>query len=160
MLRPTVSRPVCLGIKHPSGNYDQTFITVRQSVGWCGTLSLTRGSVCHLQLLLVLASVVILGSESFYCLRFETSLFVASYDTQGYGGGIRPRLHAGYCRFSTELFFITTSHGPNRKYRSQQFLYCCLRIRCRGNFFTEPLPNSWRLLWLQYSGLQASCHNM
>jgi hypothetical protein len=31
----------------------------------------------------------------FYCLRFETSLFVASYDSQGYGGGIRPRLHTG-----------------------------------------------------------------
>jgi hypothetical protein len=30
-----------------------------------------------------------------YCLRFETSLFVASYDSQGYGGGIRPRLHTG-----------------------------------------------------------------
>jgi hypothetical protein len=27
-----------------------------------------------------------------YCLRFETSLFVASYDSQGYGEGIRPRL--------------------------------------------------------------------
>jgi hypothetical protein len=31
----------------------------------------------------------------FYCLRFETSLFVASYDSQGHGGGIRPRLHTG-----------------------------------------------------------------
>jgi hypothetical protein len=29
----------------------------------------------------------------FYCLRFETSLFVASYDSQGHGGGIRSRLH-------------------------------------------------------------------
>jgi hypothetical protein len=29
----------------------------------------------------------------FYCLRFETSLFVASYDSQGHGGGIQPRLH-------------------------------------------------------------------
>jgi hypothetical protein len=29
----------------------------------------------------------------FYCLRFETFLFVASYDSQGHGGGIRPRLH-------------------------------------------------------------------
>jgi hypothetical protein len=29
----------------------------------------------------------------FYCLRFETSLFVASYNSQGHGGGIRPRLH-------------------------------------------------------------------
>jgi hypothetical protein len=32
----------------------------------------------------------------FYCLRFETSLFVASYDSQGYGGGIRSCLHTGY----------------------------------------------------------------
>jgi hypothetical protein len=31
----------------------------------------------------------------FYCLRFETFLFVASYESQGYGGGIRPRLHTG-----------------------------------------------------------------
>jgi hypothetical protein len=28
----------------------------------------------------------------FYCLKFETSLFIASYDSQGHGGGIRTRL--------------------------------------------------------------------
>jgi hypothetical protein len=62
---------------------------------------MTRGRVCLLYMLLALASVVFLGSESlglvtiFYCLRFETSLFVASYDSQGHGGGIRPRLHTG-----------------------------------------------------------------
>jgi hypothetical protein len=33
------------------------------------------------------------------CLTFETSLFVASYDSQGYGGGIRPRLHTGSVDF-------------------------------------------------------------
>jgi hypothetical protein len=31
----------------------------------------------------------------FYCFRFETFLFVASCDSQGHGGGIRPRLHTG-----------------------------------------------------------------
>jgi hypothetical protein len=31
----------------------------------------------------------------FYCLRFETSLFVASYYSQGYDGGSQPRLHTG-----------------------------------------------------------------
>jgi hypothetical protein len=29
----------------------------------------------------------------FYSLRSETSPFVASYDSQGYDGGIRPSLH-------------------------------------------------------------------
>jgi hypothetical protein len=35
------------------------------------------------------------GTRDLYCLRFETSLSVASYDSQGYGGGIRSRLHTG-----------------------------------------------------------------
>jgi hypothetical protein len=92
------------------------------------TSSLTRGWVCLLQLLLVLANAVILRSESrgthdhillsqirdspnlegqipvFISPRDRVawlhsqalgSLFIASYDSQGYGGGIRPRIHTG-----------------------------------------------------------------
>jgi hypothetical protein len=82
---------------------------------------LMRGWVCRLQLLLIFASAVIFMSESrgthdhillsqirgspvFIFPRNRVaqlypqalgSLFVASYDSQGYGGGIRPRLHTG-----------------------------------------------------------------
>jgi hypothetical protein len=48
MLRPTVSRPVCLRVKQQSGAYDQIFVTVRQlRVFSCGPLSLTRERVCR-----------------------------------------------------------------------------------------------------------------
>jgi hypothetical protein len=61
--------------------------------------------------------------------------------------------------FSTELFFITTLHGPNRKYRSQQLFYYWMCVRCRGYVLNKPLPSTGPLFWLHYSGLQASYHN-
>jgi hypothetical protein len=44
----------------------------------------------------------------FYCLRYETSLFVASYDSQGHGGGIRPRLHAGLTLSQHSILLLCT----------------------------------------------------
>jgi hypothetical protein len=66
MLRPIVLRPLYFGKKkHPYGAYDHILITVRQlQACWCEALSLTRGRVCRLLFLLVLARAAILGSGS------------------------------------------------------------------------------------------------
>jgi hypothetical protein len=52
-LRPAVSRPVCLGVRHPSGTRDQFFFLLEISfrhlrVYYFVAPSLTRGRVCNL----------------------------------------------------------------------------------------------------------------
>jgi hypothetical protein len=42
----------------------------------------------------------------FYYLKFESSLFIASYDSQGYGGGIGLRLHTGVLFAELNWFFF------------------------------------------------------
>jgi hypothetical protein len=44
------------------------------------------------------------------------SLFVSSYDSQGYAGLIRPRLHTGSISLLQTLIFITSRHETHRKH--------------------------------------------
>jgi hypothetical protein len=110
---------VRLGIR-PIETHEQTYYFQLNSCdnGPYATSSLTRGWVCHLQFLLVLASTVILKSEFhetqdnmgvqvpvFISPRNKVaralgSIFVVSYDSQGYGGDIRTHLHTGVGIFS------------------------------------------------------------
>jgi hypothetical protein len=48
-----------------------------------------------------------------YCLRFETSLFVASYDSRGHGGGIRPRLPTGVLFLSSQSQSYVPTDGQS-----------------------------------------------
>jgi hypothetical protein len=118
--------------------------------------------VYRLQLFLVIASGVILGSESsgthdhillshirdssnmegqvpvFISLRNRmvqlypqalSFLFVASYDSQGYGRGNRTRLQDVYPWRSPDeglVIGLSPPSGPHRKHSFQQYFYCCV----------------------------------
>jgi hypothetical protein len=133
-LRPTVTRPVCLGARRPSGTRDQFFFLLEMScrqlqVSYFVAPSLTTGRVCNLlyNCFWALPEQSLLGRSPaelttiFNCLIWDSpnlegqvpvfvspwnrvaqlypralgSHFVASYDSQGYGGGILTRLHTG-----------------------------------------------------------------
>jgi hypothetical protein len=96
-----------------------------------------------------------LDTPAQFYLQPPGSLFIASYDSQGYGGGRRTRLHAGLHSIAPILFFITTRREPRRKYRS--FSYTnrfrgnmsalpsngrCHVVCLHGKLFAEPLPRN------------------
>jgi hypothetical protein len=66
----------------------------------------------------------------------------------------------GFSRHSLNSSRYIASGGRTENTVIQQYLNCCLFIRCRGNVFPETLPSNERLLWLHYSGFRGSCHNM
>jgi hypothetical protein len=112
-------------IKAPIWAYDQIFVTVRQlRVCWCGALSLTRGGVCRLQLLLVLISAVTFWSKS-----RGTRDYILLSQIRDFSLRRLLRLAGLRWRFSTPpphgiwinfrlVPLITTRHGPCRKHSS------------------------------------------
>jgi hypothetical protein len=63
----------------------------------------------------------------FYCRRLEISLFVASYDSQGYGG----TPHGMYIECRNELPFITATRPEYTSPR--RTVNCPLLLCCHGN---------------------------
>jgi hypothetical protein len=80
----------------------------------------------------------------FYCLRFETSRFVASYDSQGHGGGIRPRLHTSFLIDSRNCSAYNISE---RTVQKTPILCCCFQYYSVTAvvqlFLSRSLPNNW-----------------
>jgi hypothetical protein len=141
------------------------------------TSSLTRGWVWRLQLLLVLASAVVLRSESrgIYDhillsqiqdspnLGGQVPAFISLHEqggpviTPGTGFPLRrllrlaglqwsystPPPHGVFCSSwlgRPNCFpYKPLLHGPSVKHKFQQYLSCCMRIRCRGNVFADSL---------------------
>jgi hypothetical protein len=129
ILRPIVSRPVYLSVTHPSGTRDQFFPSFF-CIENCEFLDVGHplwredGSVIYLYN--CFGSESRKTQTIFFCLIWDTpnlegqvpvfisprnrvaklypralgSLFVASYDSQDYGGGILTRLHTGKSEIS------------------------------------------------------------
>jgi hypothetical protein len=64
----------------------------------------------------------------FYCLRFETSLLVESYDSHGHGGGIRTRLQTSVnCFYQSRSHIATDSQSVSLGVEPQN-IYCSLTV--------------------------------
>jgi hypothetical protein len=56
------------------------------------------------------------------------------------------------------IFFPVIRHEPYRKWRIQQFFYCCVCIRCSGNVFTGPLRGNNRGIHRLSGGIYSVRH--
>jgi hypothetical protein len=137
-----------------------------------GVPSLMRGRVCNLlvQVLLVLASTVTLRSTSYRTWDHSllshlklSSLFVASYGLQGYGGGILSCLHTWHHMCWFLVHSLATDPTENTTYNNSSTAACIsaaavMWFACHGNVFTEPLPSIRHLTWLHNPGIAGPCH--
>jgi hypothetical protein len=127
-LRPKVSRPVCLGVRRPSGTRNQFYFSLEiffRQLQVCNFVapSLTRGQALPEQSFLGRSPSELWAL--FYCLIWDSpnlegqvpifiyprnrvaqlypralgTLYVASYNSQGCGGGILTRPHIGKIMF-------------------------------------------------------------
>jgi hypothetical protein len=168
-----------------------------------------KGRVCHLQQLLVLASAVILRSTScgthcqillsqiqdYFNLKGQVPIFIsprdrvaqlhplvpfiASYNLQGYCGGIRLHLHTGLtdCQHSWYSQYITSAQTAQKTSLPRIPLPLSNMLNgltpsdsphiadegvclgCCKNVFTAPLSSNGCLFWVHYSGSHLSRHN-
>jgi hypothetical protein len=122
-VKGTLRLTVSLGVE-PHVGLMTRYLLLFDSYGlvFVGAPSLTRGRVCLSYMLLALASPLGLATI-FYCLRFETYLFVTPYDSQGHG--IRRRLHMGYSPHGLmllvlfSLYSLRTDHPQKISSKSQ-----------------------------------------
>jgi hypothetical protein len=152
ILQQTISQPVCLGINHLSGAYDQIFFycqTVAGLLMW-GTLSDERAGLPFT--IAAGPRQRIFGSKS-HGTRDHILL-----------SQIRTRLHT-----ESLLVFVIYTHihhrrGPRCEHRFQQFFYCCVSACCGHCLATgtsaEPFPTNRCLCWFHNSGFQQTCHSI
>jgi hypothetical protein len=166
MLRPAVSRPVCLGVKHPSEAYDQIFNYCQTVAGlliW-GTLPDER--TC-------LTFKIVAGSRQRSHFRVQVSWDFWSYFTLSdsrHPFSSPPTTRRGTvevfvpastrdCRISLDLScLITSRHGPRRSHRFPLFFYPIFAVETC--LFEKPLLSNGCLCWINSSCLQQICHNI
>jgi hypothetical protein len=152
MCATRVSRPVCLGIKHPSGAYAHIFITVRQlrvllmwgalsdeRTGRSFTIAAGPRQRSHSPVRVPWGLATI-----FYCLGFETSIFVTTVEV------LHPASTGEFFLVlpgTGLLLFMKLRGEPNRKTNPTIHLLLCVYSLPAETYFNKTLPKQWMPLW-------------